>query len=159
MKHKIRVPLSVQSGFTLIELMIVIAILGILASIAISSYQDYTIRAKVSEASAMAAPFTTAVGTYYWTNSTLPVSLEQAGQENVVTKYIEGITITSSGLISVDINEDNTGVSSVTADDFYLILTPVIATGALDWTCIVNNAVDGTGNNTNIFRFVPPNCR
>mgnify|MGYP001823341936 FL=1 len=159
MNNKIRIPLLVQSGFTLIELMIVIAILGILASIAISSYADYSIRAKISEASAMVAPFTTAVGTYYWANSTLPVSLEQAGQTNVVTKYIESITITSSGLISVDINENSTGVSGITADDLFVILTPVIATGAIVWTCKVNNIVDGTGDNTNMFRFVPAKCR
>ena len=159
MNNKIRVPLLVQSAFTLIELINVITILGILASIAISSYADYSIRAKISEASAMVAPFTTAVGTYYWANSTLPVSLEQAGQANVVTKYIESITITSSGLISVDINENSTGVSGITADDLFVILTPVIATGAIVWTCKVNNIVDGTGDNTNMFRFVPAKCR
>jgi len=150
-----------QTGFTLIELMIVIAILGILASIAISSYQDYTIRGRVSEATQMVNPVTVAVGTYYWVNSVLPTSRTAAGQLNVITKYIEGITITAAGLISVDLNESTTGISSKTADNMYLIFTPDILTsvGAIDWTCSANNAVDGTGNNTNLSRFVPSNCR
>jgi len=150
---------TLQAGFTLIELMIVIGILGILASIAISAYQDYTIRSKVSEASKMVSPFTTAVGTYYWTKSVLPTNRTAAGQTNVITKYIEGITITSTGLISVDINENTTGISSETSDNMYLIFTPNITTGAIDWVCRPNTAVDGTGNSNNLTRFVSSNCR
>jgi len=154
---------TLQTGFTLIELMIVIAILGILASIAISAYQDYTIRSKVSEASQVMAPFTTAVGTYYWTNSAFPANRTASGQENVSTKYVSGITITSAGIltgiISVDINENATGVSSQTSDSMYLILTPEITQGAIDWVCSVSNTVDGTGDNLNLSRFVPTNCR
>jgi len=148
-----------QGGFTLIELMIVIAILGILASIAISSYQDYSIRARVSEATQAVAPFTTAVGTYYWTNQTFPTNRTASGQSNVNTKYITGVTITATGLISIDIDEINTGVSSQTSDTMYLIYTPTEVAGAIDWSCRPDNAVDGTGDNINLTRFVPSNCR
>ena len=148
-----------QSGFTLIELMIVIAILGILAAIAIPAYQDYTIRAKVSEATQAVAPFTTAVGLYYWTNQVFPANRTASGQSNVNTKYITGVTITTTGLISVDIDEATTGINSQTSDTMYLIYTPIEVAGAIDWSCSPNNAVDGTGDNINLTRFVPSNCR
>jgi type IV pilus assembly protein PilA len=143
--------------------MIVIAILGILASIAISAYQDYTIRSKVAEATQVVSPFTTAIGTYYWTNSAFPVNRTASGQSDVITKYISGVTITSrgaiDGIISVDINEDSTGISTRTASDMYLLLTPEVTQGAIDWVCSVNTSVNGSGDNLIISRFVATSCR
>ena len=148
-----------QKGFTLIELMIVIAILGILASIAISAYQDYSIRAKVSEALVAAAPFKIAFGTYYETTSSLPTNRSEAGQGDIITKYITGVTITAGGIISIDIDEGTTGILAQTSDDMYLILQPIIGTGAIDWNCYANNAEDGSGDDINLSRFVPSGCR
>ncbi len=163
MKKSTRRITTLQKGFTLIELMIVIAILGILASIAISAYQDYSIRSRVSEATQVMAPFTTAIGTYYWTNSAFPANRSASGQGNVSTKYITDVTITSrgglTGIISVDIDEVRTGVRSQTPDDMYLILTPEIRPGVIDWACSVSNTIDGAGDNLNLARFIPANCR
>ena len=147
-----------QKGFTLIELMIVIAILGILASIAIPAYQDYSIRAKISEALVATAPFKVAFGTYYETTTNLPTNRSQSGQENITTKYITGVTIID-GFISIDINEGTTGVLGQTSDDMYLILEPVIGTGAIDWKCYASNAENGSGDDINLSRFVPSGCR
>lgn len=163
MKKLKQVSRTNQTGFTLIELMIVIAILGILAAIAIPAYQDYSIRAKVSEAMMLTSSATAAVADYYWVNTRMPTNRTDSGQSNIATKYVSGLTILSDGvtdgIISVDINEDTTGVSGKTSDDMYLILTPSITSGAIDWFCSTSNAVDGNGDNLTLSRFVPTSCR
>lgn len=148
-----------QKGFTLIELMIVIAILGILASIAIPAYQDYSIRAKISEALVAAAPYKVAMGTYYETTSIFPTNRTESGQGDMVTDYITGVTITAAGLISIGIDEDETGVSSQTSDQMFLILEPILRTGAIEWNCYPSNTEDGSGDDLNLSRFVPSSCR
>jgi type IV pilus assembly protein PilA len=90
---------SFQKGFTLIELMIVIAIIGILAAIAIPAYQNYTIRSQVTEGLSLADGFKTAISEFYDQNGAFPVGANVAGDathiaESAVTgKYVSTITV------------------------------------------------------------------
>ena len=93
---------QLQGGFTLIELMIVVAIVGILAAIAIPQYQDYTIRARVSEGVNLASAAKTGVAEFYNTNSSFPSSNSQAGiNDTINSTYVSSVTIGASGVISV----------------------------------------------------------
>ena len=77
----------VQQGFTLIELMIVVAIVGILAAIALPAYQDYTVRARVSEALAAAGACKTQISEYQQARQAMPADAAAAGCNDVATKY------------------------------------------------------------------------
>src|ERR1700749_4915391 len=89
-----------QSGFTLIELMIVIAIIGILAAIAIPAYQNYTIRAQITEGLTLADGWKTAIAEYYANTGVMPAAIANlAGTSQTVGKYESSITISSGSIL------------------------------------------------------------
>src|ERR1700676_5367577 len=97
---------AVQKGFTLIELMIVIAIIGILAAIAIPAYQNYTIRAQVTEGLTLADGWKTCSSEYYAQNGTFPSCSSTTGGAGCIAaagtssgKYVSGITVVANGEI------------------------------------------------------------
>ena len=142
---------NVQKGFTLIELMIVVAIIGILAAVALPAYQDYTTRAKMSEALVMGAPAKLAVAE---TTSSLG-ALGSVTASNTgyvfpgITKYVSNVAIT-----------DTTGVVTITTTipnaSGNILLTPVAVgtnTGQLRWTCSAASATDIPA------KYLPSECR
>ena len=154
---------SVQKGFTLIELMIVVAIIGILAAIALPAYQDYTVRSKVSEVVLAASQCRTAISEVVQTSTSLPATNNTWGCESAspTTKYVKSVATTATtGMITVTAQ----GIPSLTAGSAdVLTLKPVsdsagnaIAAGApvFGWVC--GNATDGT---TIEPKYLPGSCR
>jgi type IV pilus assembly protein PilA len=133
---------AIQKGFTLIELMIVVAIIGILAAIALPAYQDYTIRAKVSELVLAASSFRTSV-------------TEKAQTDNALTSSGAGLTVTTFGKITGGSVSDGgvivlNGTSAATSvgTAVTITLTPSLAGNTVVWSC--------TGSPT---KFMPSTCR
>ncbi len=124
-----------QKGFTLIELMIVVAIIGILAAIAIPAYQDYTIRAQVTEGLTLASPAKSSVAEAFANTGTFPVANVNAGLDptptNISGKYVVSVTVTN-GVITVAYgNQANAAIAAKT-----ITLTPgYSANNDVVWVC------------------------
>jgi type IV pilus assembly protein PilA len=139
-----------QQGFTLIELMIVVAIIGILAAIAIPAYQDYTIRAQVSEGLNLSGGAKAAVTEYYQDQGVFPTDNATAGIElaaNITGKYVVSVTVGAGGVLSVVYGGDAN--ANITGDT--LIMTPNDNLGSVSWEC-----ADGGGLQN---KWLPAACR
>ncbi len=124
-----------QQGFTLIELMIVVAIIGILAAIAIPAYQDYTIRAQVSEGLNLSGGAKAAVTEYFQDRGTMPTSNTMAGlaaANQIQGKYVDLVTVGAGGVITVGYG--NSAHATLAPGD--LLLSPSTVTiGSVQWLC------------------------
>jgi type IV pilus assembly protein PilA len=144
---------KVQQGFTLIELMIVVAIIGILAAIAIPAYQDYTVRAKLSEAIGALAAAKTSVSEYYISVGEMPVdqaasgvSTAQVADGSVVTGLTYSRVNTTSSTIEADLAATNLQGAS---GNSFLMRGAGTANG-VQWDCEANSVPE---------KYLPANCR
>ncbi|MGN8158834.1 pilin [Salinisphaera sp. SWV1] len=141
-----------QQGFTLIELMIVVAIIGILAAIAIPQYQDYTTRAKMSEAISFASAAKTSVSEYYETQGKMPPDATTAAIDVTPsnTKYVKSVayaqTNANKATITVAMNAIGNGVT----DGETVVFTGTGDTSGVTWSC---------GAGTVPVKFLPSSCR
>jgi type IV pilus assembly protein PilA len=139
----------IQQGFTLIELMIVVAIVGILAAIALPAYQDYTIRARVSEALAAAGACKTQISEFQQARNTMPADATEAGCPTVATRFALA-PVVAAGVITMTTSAD-TELGPAVSKNF--TLTPAPATGVAPitaWDCATGNIPA---------KYVPATCR
>jgi type IV pilus assembly protein PilA len=125
---------SMQKGFTLIELMIVVAIIGILAAVALPAYQDYTVRAKVTELILAADAAKVGVSEAAATYSALPAAASFTPVSQV-SKYVASVTWDGTLVTATGSTVANGGDSNLAGNTITMTPTYVAATGIVTWVC------------------------
>ena len=136
-----------QQGFTLIELMIVVAIIGILAAVAIPAYQDYIVRARVTEGLSLSTAGKTAVTEYFSSQGTLPTNNTQAGlagSQDISGNSVDSVEIIANGVIRVTFSTPAISAST-------LELQPTTSEGKVVWDCATGGDLEA--------KYRPSSCR
>jgi type IV pilus assembly protein PilA len=145
---------QVQKGFTLIELMIVVAIIGILAAVAIPAYQDYTVRAKVTEGFTAAGAAKASVADVYMATGTFPTTNAAAGlgaKADYATTMVKELEVGTGGAIEVTFKKLGDGTEL--AEGKQVKFTPTASSvGSISWTC-------AAGATALAAKYRPGNCR
>ena len=177
-------PRQLQNGFTLIELMIVVAIIGILAAIAIPAYQDYTVRSQVTEGLNLAGAVKAAVAERYAQTGQWPTTLTQLGivdaagaETPPVGKYVKSVNLAGNGTIQITYAAKATGgQANAVIDTKTLALQPYVSTNQdVIWRCgtadapaqkgVVNTdaagaaSADSVGLTSVLPKYTPATCR
>ncbi len=139
-----------QHGFTLIELMIVVAIIGILAAIAIPMYLDYTTRSQITEGLNVAGGARSAVTEYYQDRGVFPTDNAEAGLDtpgNITGKYVISVSVDSSGVVTILYGNDaHPFINGET-----VILTATDHVGSVGWACASGGVIQA--------KHMPSGCR
>lgn len=139
---------KLKNGFTLIELMIVIAIIAILAAIALPTYQSYTARSQMTEALSLADGLKQLITEYYQTKGTLPASNNDIlAPTSIVGKYVASVTVSTGGVITATMSSGAPVVDAAQGKTLVLTPTATAVTAPIVWTC--------SGSDTNI---LPKSC-
>lgn len=159
---------TIQKGFTLIELMIVVAIIGILAAIAIPAYQDYTVRAQVSEGLTLASAVKASIAERFADTGVWPADLAALGITSAPSgKYVGSVTV-AAGTISIVYDGVQANTNALPAGSNQLDLRPTISpNGDVIWNCGYKPETGGdptsgasTANGTTLEgKYLPSNCR
>lgn len=143
---------QLQKGFTLIELMIVVAIIGILAAIALPAYQDYMGRSQMTEAMTLASGAKTSVAEFYSNKGHFPTDNTSAGlaaETDIKGKYVAQVLV-ESGKITATMKTDGVAAGLSGLD---LILSPTTSAGAVEWKCMSGST------DANVLKYYPSSCR
>jgi type IV pilus assembly protein PilA len=148
-----------QKGFTLIELMIVVAIIGILAAIAIPAYQDYTVRSKVTEMINAAGVCKTSVAEYYQSLGSMPGNTTQAGCSNIGTANTAAPVVAATGEVQITASGTLLTQLGGTATGMFAYYPATASAGApiTAWNC--SKTASPAASTNIVSKYLPATCR